>query len=144
MLYEVITICQKITASIPSDVTDEDDIVEAISEAILPDLKELLGATSIKVQLKGEEESAEEEAHEEQSLICSAFPLYVPDKEEPIGTVTVTTKHKLSKDELALVSVITPYIAWTLDNGITFISLGEEQRQLEKQRYVYEQHIAIV
>jgi len=135
-------ICQKITASIPSDVTDEDDIVEAISEAILPDLQELLGATSIKVQLMGEEESAEEEAHEEQSLICSAFPLHVPDKEEPIGIVTITTKHKLSKDELALVSVITPYIAWTLDNGITFISLGEEQRQLEKQRYVYEQHIA--
>lgn len=41
-------ICQKITASIPSDVTDEDDIVEAISEAILPDLQELLGQHLLK------------------------------------------------------------------------------------------------
>lgn len=49
---------------------------------------------------------------------------------------------RLRKDERAMVHVITPYITWALDNGMTSISLGDEQRRLEKERYVYEQHIA--
>lgn len=48
----------------------------------------------------------------------------------------------LRKDERAMVHVITPYITWALDNGMTSISLGDERRRLEKERYVYEQHIA--
>lgn len=49
---------------------------------------------------------------------------------------------RLNKDEQAIVQVITPYITWALDNGMTAITLGDERRRLEKQRYVYEQHIA--
>lgn len=49
---------------------------------------------------------------------------------------------RLTKDERAMVHVITPYITWALDNGMTSISLGDERRRLEKERYVYEQHIA--
>lgn len=49
---------------------------------------------------------------------------------------------RMSKDELAMACVINPYIQWALDNGMTSISLGEEQRRLEKQRYIHEQHIA--
>lgn len=48
----------------------------------------------------------------------------------------------MSKDEQAMVRVISPYIEWALDNGMTAISLGDEQRKLEKQRYIHEQHIA--
>lgn len=49
---------------------------------------------------------------------------------------------RFTKDEQAIVHVITPYITWALDNGMTSISLGDERRRLEKERYVYEQHIA--
>ena len=49
---------------------------------------------------------------------------------------------RMSKDEQAMVRVITPYIQWAVDNGMTSISLGDERRRLEKQRYIYEQHIA--
>lgn len=48
----------------------------------------------------------------------------------------------VGKDEQAMIRVITPYIHYAVNNGITSISLVEEQRQLEKQRYVSEQHIA--
>jgi signal transduction histidine kinase len=37
--------------------------------------------------------------------------------------------------------IITPYIAWALENGQTFISLGDEQKMLEKERYVHQQHL---
>ena len=49
---------------------------------------------------------------------------------------------RMSKDEQAMVRVITPYIQWAIDNGMASISLGDERRRLEKQRYIYEQHIA--
>ena len=43
---------------------------------------------------------------------------------------------RMSKDEQAMVRVITPYIQWAIDNGMTSISLGDERRRLEKQRYI--------
>ncbi|MEG1563993.1 MAG: DUF5113 domain-containing protein [Bacteroides sp.] len=50
--------------------------------------------------------------------------------------------HRLSRDEQALIRVLMPYVEWALDNEQTLASLSDERSQLEKQRYVYEQHIA--
>ncbi|MBQ8672852.1 MAG: DUF5113 domain-containing protein [Bacteroides sp.] len=48
---------------------------------------------------------------------------------------------RTTKEEQAIARVISPYVTWALDNGMRSVSLGNEQRRLEKQRYVYEQHI---
>ena len=48
----------------------------------------------------------------------------------------------MKKDDKALMRVITPYISWTLENGLAFISLGDERKRLEKEQYVHEQHLA--
>lgn len=143
-------ICQKITASIPADITGEEEIVCAITKAISPDMAQLLGATGILIGIRSEETEGfsfcamgEEELQKiKESGVKSDFELLVPDKQVPIGLLELFTLHRLNKDERALVRVITPYIAWALDNGMTFISLGDERSKLEKQRYVYEQHIA--
>lgn len=50
--------------------------------------------------------------------------------------------HRLNRDERALVHVLTPYVEWALDNEQIVASLSDERIQLEKQRYIYEQHIA--
>ena len=42
------------------------------------------------------------------------------------------SEHKMKKDDKALMRVITPYISWTLENGLAFISLGDERKRLEK------------
>ena len=42
----------------------------------------------------------------------------------------------------ALVHVLEPYIVWAADNEQMVEALSDERMQLEKQRYVYEQHIA--
>ncbi|MDL2248013.1 DUF5113 domain-containing protein, partial [Bacteroides sp. OttesenSCG-928-J23] len=77
-----------------------------------------------------------------ESGIVTTVILNVPDKELPIGLLMITTAHRLSKDEQALINVIAPYIAWVIDNGMTLISLGDEREKLENERYIYEQHIA--
>ena len=43
---------------------------------------------------------------------------------------------------LAMVRVLTLYIVRAIVNGFTSFSLGDVRRRLEKQRYIYEQHIA--
>ncbi|WP_071146312.1 DUF5113 domain-containing protein [Bacteroides ihuae] len=134
-------ICQKITASIPATISEEEEIVQAITVAIQPDMEKLFGVRAISVKL-GDGERMAVDDHIINEFLKSDFSLYVPDKELPIGLLTLYTLRKLTKDEHALIRVITPYIAWALDNGMTFISLGDEQKILEKQRYVYEQHIA--
>ncbi|MEG2593669.1 MAG: DUF5113 domain-containing protein [Bacteroides sp.] len=50
--------------------------------------------------------------------------------------------HRLNRDEQALIKVLMPYVEWALENEQTVASLSDERSQLEKQRYVYEQHIA--
>ncbi|NDV65891.1 DUF5113 domain-containing protein [Bacteroides sp. 224] len=140
-LKKVLDICQKIMASVPAHVTEEKDIVEAIVAAILPDMQELFHVTEMRISLFTNTDDEEAVAEEDWEGMIE-YPLYVPDKEQPIGIVGIQTSRSLSKDEQALLQVITPYIAWTVDNGITFIMLGDEQENLEKQKYIFEQHIA--
>lgn len=50
--------------------------------------------------------------------------------------------HKPMKEEVAMAHVIDPYIQWSIDNGLTSISLSDERQRLEKQQYIHNQHIA--
>ncbi len=51
-------------------------------------------------------------------------------------------KEHLKRDETALLHVLMPYIEWVNDNEQLNASLSDERNQFEKQRYIYEQHIA--
>jgi Osmosensitive K+ channel histidine kinase len=151
-LRTTLEVCQRITASIPIDIGSTDEIVSAVGTAIQADLKKLFHAYSLRIGIFDPESeefiypSIDEDIIEdelvENDLIKSSFNLFLPKEETPIGVIELYTRHKITKDEKALMNVITPYIAWTLGNGLTFISLGDERIKLEKQRYVYEQHIA--
>lgn len=136
-LRMVLDVCQKVTASIPSDIATGADITHVIVASILPDLQQLVGATQLFIHLSDEEEEVCEAPD-----IVSVFNLNVPDKEQPVGELTVCTVRPLSKDDRTLMNIITPYIAWAIDNAMTFIALGDERERLDKQRYVFEQHIA--
>lgn len=58
------------------------------------------------------------------------------------GKATLCSGYRLSRDEKALVHVLEPYIIWAADNEQMVEALSDERMQLEKQRYIYEQHIA--
>jgi len=133
-------ICQKIISSIPTDVEEEEEMVDAICASILPDMNKLLRANNIFIHLTGS--ANDDKISEDESKIKTSFPLYIPDKEELLGRFIITLDQELSKDNMALVNIITPYIAWSIDNGTTLISLGDERERLEKEKYIYDQHIA--
>lgn len=106
-LQQMLDICQKITAAIPADAQEEEEVIDAIQSAVAPEMEDLLGIKNLRIENRR----------------------------------WVLPQH-MGKDESAMVKVITPYIQWALDNGMTSISLGDERRRLEKQRYIYERHIA--
>ena len=58
------------------------------------------------------------------------------------GKAALVPLHRLNRDEKALVHVLEPYIVWAADNEQMVEALSDERMQLEKQRDVYEQHIA--
>lgn len=89
------------------------------------------------------------DAQTEEEVVEAIQTAVAPEIEELFGVSDIHIENRqlvfpkrLSKDELAMVMVITPYIQWALDNGMTSISLGDERKRLEKERYIYEQHIA--
>lgn len=89
------------------------------------------------------------DAQTEEEIVDAILSAVQSDMENLFGTkdIRIEDGHlivskRLTKDEKAMLHVITPYVKWSLDNGMTSISLGDERRRLEKERYVYEQHIA--
>ncbi len=64
--------------------------------------------------------------------------LFLPEDGKP----NLEAAQRLSKEEQAWVRILMPYIDWATDNEQTIESLSDERSRLEKQRYVYEQHIA--
>lgn len=66
--------------------------------------------------------------------------LEIPEGEE--GKAALVAVSRLSRDERALVHVLEPYIIWAVDNEQMVEALSDERMQLEKQRYIYERHIA--
>lgn len=89
------------------------------------------------------------DAQTEEDITDAIARVVVPGVEELLGVKGVglagrqlTIPRRLNKDEQAMIRVITPYIQWAQDNGMTSISLGDERRRLEKQCYIHERHIA--
>lgn len=89
------------------------------------------------------------DAQAEEEITGAIQSAIAPEMEDLLGIKDICIENRqwvlpqrMGKDELAMVKVITPYIQWALDNGMISISLGDERRKLEKQRYIYEQHIA--
>ena len=89
------------------------------------------------------------DAQTEEDITDAILTAVRPGLKKLFGTEDIYIKdrkmafaQRIGKDEQAMIQVINPYVQWALDNGMTSISLGEEQRRLEKQRYIHEQHIA--
>lgn len=138
-LRQTLEICRKITAS-PAK-TSEEETLQVIIRGIQPDMDTLLGVARLSIEMLDDVNVSGGDLSDE-TLMVSEFELQIPDKAMPIGNMKLYTRHKLTKEDRTLLKIIIPYISWTLDNGMTFILLSDEEKALEKQRYVYEQHIA--
>jgi K+-sensing histidine kinase KdpD len=136
-LQETLDICRLITSSVTADAENTQDVINAVMKAILPNMSKLVGVK--EMELITEENKSM--IGYPSDRIEDIFEIYQVDNKTKIGQWILIHEKIFTKDDLAMINVITPYIGWTLTTGLIFISLGDERRQLEKQRYVVEQHI---
>lgn len=134
-LKKTIDVCRKITASVPSDISDYEGILSCINSSVGDEIKEIIGCDYFRLLIKDEEKDVPV------SDISLSYPIIDSDSNEAIGEVYIASKKKINKEDKSLINIVLPYIFWTIDNGSTFISLGDERMRLEKEKYVYQQHI---
>ena len=133
-LKDTLDICRQITGSVPSDVDDEETVVDAIVACVKSKILELVGAKDMLISLeKGEVEHVSDGT-------CVSFPLKTLDN-EVLGHWNVYVDAPLKKEDKALLEMIVPCLSWTLENGRTLVSLEDECRRIEKEQYVHEQHL---
>lgn len=100
--------------------------------------RELLSAIPLEVEEEGDVCQAVTQCitpHFEELFGCKVTV------EEKDNDIELKTDRHLSKDERALVEVIHPYVGWAVRCTCYFSALGGERKQLEAEKYSYEQHI---
>ena len=132
-LKDTLDISRKITASVPSDAEEMEDVVEAIMASVKQKLMDLVGASDMRIRpVETEDEGRNPNGYE----------FLLKDSEGKVmGIWEVEMPSAIKKEDKALLEVIVPYLSWTLENGLAMILLGDERRRLEKERYVHEQHL---
>lgn len=159
--------CKQVTSAVSSDVSTCEEVYNVVARVARPYMHELLGEmqlTIVPAEEKNESEDedipvemVEDENHDESEVqespaareeapeapgVVNCFPLQVPDRKESLGTFTLTTPRQLTRDERTIVSLMIPYFAVAVENGLTFVELGDEYNRIEKEHYIYQLHLA--
>lgn len=134
-LETTLDICRRVTASVPSHAEEMKDVVDALMNVLKERTQSLIGPVDMGIHVADNVMSGEEP-----SGACTEFPLYTTNK-NLLGVWKIYSLKKLTKDDVTLLKVISPYISWTLENGLALISLGDKRKMLEKEQYVHQQHL---
>ena len=135
-LKDTLDICQKIISSVPADAEEGVDVVQAIQDAVKEKILHLVDACDMAICLNEDDEEEEQDVS-----IASMEIVLETSHHQRLGVWRIFADTPLKKDDKSLLKVIAPYISWTLENGLSLISLGDERKRLEKEQYVHEQHL---
>ena len=132
-LRETLDVCRQITVSVPSDVQDLESVIDVVMHVAKHRILSLVDASDMSIVPSGESK---------QNLSEKGIDFLLKgSKGQVLGVWNFVLDKPMSKEDKALVKVILPYISWTLENGQALVSLGDERCRLEKELYVYEQHL---
>lgn len=138
VLKRVLELCRRITAAVPPQAHELEDIVAAIETELQKEFAQLFHTTAVRILLAAEEEPSANKGAKRPVK----FPLVPPGQETPVAEVALYLSAPLSKEVLPLLRLVIPYVAWTVQNGGNLVSLDDECRKLEKERYIHAQHLA--
>ena len=133
-LKSALEVCRQITASVPSDASEVEDVIDAVMGAVKERILTLTGASDMQIL------PVDEEGNLPSPTGGVSFVLKGSEG-KALALWNLEMPVVLTKEDKALLEVILPYLSWTLENGLALISLGDERRRLEKEQYVHEQHL---
>ena len=137
MLRRMLKLCRSVTAALPAQANETADVVDAVSGVLGREFASLFGAEDVRVTVDGDDEAAEADGRHLLKL-----PLISLDKDTAAGQLVMKVPRPLVKDEMDMLRLIVPYLAWTLENGLNLVSLDDRRRMLEKEEYVHSLHLA--
>lgn len=138
-LRRVLEVCRKITSAVPPQVTGMEEMKDAVCQAVQQDLLDIFRSRELWIDITDDELEERPDWVEQGKGV--SYALLSPGKQGPIGTLWLYPLTILRKEEQALVRLLVPYLAWTLENGQNLVSLDDERRRVEKEQYVHEKHL---
>ena len=140
-LNRVLLVCRNITAAVPVEASGPDEVVEQVEKAVRLDVLSLTAADDLWIELKSScnECDKPEWIREDKTPVLD---LIAPGKGESIGQLWLKKDGKLRRDEMSMMRLITPYMAWTLENGLNLMMLADARIRLEQEEYIHRIHIA--
>lgn len=142
-LRRVLDLCRSITAVVPPQAADKDEVAAAVASILQPELMLLLPTDGVRIVC--DDEAASSSADTSMTIAsdgCQAWPLLAPGKSQPVGTLFLQMSAPLRKEDAALLALILPYLAWTLENGLNLVALDGERCRLEREQFIHERHLA--
>lgn len=134
-LRQTLELCRQIVAPLPAGTADVEDIVQVLQERMKPYFSRMFGVSVMQLCL-----DTCSQKHVEAPFVAS-FSLGEVSGNSAGGVLILGSSRRWTKERKALVRLIMPYLVWVIENGQALLLLDDQARQLEKQRYVYEQHV---
>lgn len=140
-LNKVLLVCRNITAAVPVEASEPEEVVDMVEKAVRLDVLSLTDADDLWIELNtSDNENVKPEWLNEDKT--PVLDLIAPGKEQSIGRLWLKKNGKLRRDEMSMMRLITPYMAWTLENGLNLMMLADARIRLEQEEYIHRMHIA--
>lgn len=140
-LNKVLLVCRNITAAVPMDASETDEVVRMVEKAVRLDVLSITVADDLWIELETKDDYVEKP----EWVVTGKVPvldLVAPGKEEAVGRLWLKKNGRLKRDEMSMMKLITPYMAWTLENGLNLMTLTDTRIRLEQEEYIHRRHIA--
>lgn len=139
-LNKVLLVCRNTTAAIPEEASDSEEVVKMVENAVRPDVLSITASDDLWIELVS---SADTDDRPEWIVSgkLPVFELIAPGKNIPVGKMWLKKNGKLRRDEMSMMRLITPYMAWTIENGLNLMMLADTKIRLEQEEYIHRLHI---
>ncbi|NMA75278.1 MAG: DUF5113 domain-containing protein [Bacteroidales bacterium] len=151
-LQSILELCKNITSTVLIDSKESKELATSLLKQLYSPFNEIFGVKALQLGIVYEE--GEEVYHTypmtsdlieltKNKIKKTTYKLNLPTEDDKqMGVLELYTYQVLTKEENALISIVIPYLTWSIENSLLFLLLGEEHDLLDKERYVSEQRIA--
>lgn len=150
-LQAILELCKNITSTVLMDSKESKEFSASLLKQLYIPFNKIFGVKALQLGIINEEgkmvyhtypEASDVERSKNKTRKTSYRLNGSVENNKSVGVLELYTHQALTKEEHALISIVIPYLIWSIENSLLFLLLGEEHALLDKERYVYEQRIA--
>ena len=151
-LQTILELCKNITSTVLIKPKNKEELATFLVQQLFTPFQKIFDVKHLQLGIVDDEEhlvfyeypvaNEATQALKKKEVKTSYLLVDSLDESKTIGILDIYTRQTLSKEKQVLISIVIPYLSWSIENGVLFFLLGEEYEMLDKERYVYEQRIS--